>query len=197
MLTANQALTSTSSLPTKIMIRSIRQAVGFFREAPLLPWVACAGHHAHPFITKPDKEVLAMKFGYTIAYVPDVPGSLKFFEVAFGLPTRFLLESGDYGELETGATTLAFASHELGENLAGGHVRASDSSWSRPMCRPLTSGPWRLGRMSWRRHRQGPGARWCPICAVLTGCWWSSARRWARSDGIGHIGLPGNSQACS
>ena len=70
-----------------------------------------------------------MKFGYTIAYVPDVPGSLKFFEVAFGLPTRFLHESGDYGELETGATTLAFASHELGEmNLAGGHVRASDSS---------------------------------------------------------------------
>ncbi|MND28980.1 Glyoxalase-like domain protein [compost metagenome] len=75
-----------------------------------------------------DKEELAVKFGYTIAYVPNVQDSLDFFGKAFGLPTRFLHESGDYGELETGATTLAFASHELGDlNLSGGHVHASDS----------------------------------------------------------------------
>jgi catechol 2,3-dioxygenase-like lactoylglutathione lyase family enzyme len=55
-----------------------------------------------------------MKFGYTIIYVPDVTASLVFFETAFGFPRRFLHESGDYGELETGETTLAFASHELG-----------------------------------------------------------------------------------
>jgi lactoylglutathione lyase len=68
-----------------------------------------------------------MKFGYTIIYVADVPASLQFFEQAFGLKTRFLHESG-YGELDTGETTLAFASHELGaSNLLEGYV-ASDSS---------------------------------------------------------------------
>jgi lactoylglutathione lyase len=69
-----------------------------------------------------------MKFGYTIIYVPDVTASLVFFETAFGLPRRFLHESGDYGELETGATTLAFASHELGAmNLPSGFVAANTS----------------------------------------------------------------------
>lgn len=69
-----------------------------------------------------------MKFGYTIVYVPDVAQSLTFFEQAFGLPTRFLHESGTYGELETGETTLAFAAHALGDsNFPGGHVAASDS----------------------------------------------------------------------
>lgn len=70
-----------------------------------------------------------MKLGYTIVYVPDVAQSLKFFEQAFGLPTRFLHESGTYGELETGETTLAFAAHALGNsNFPGGHVAASDSA---------------------------------------------------------------------
>lgn len=45
-----------------------------------------------------------MKFGYLIIYVPDVPASLQFFSSAFGLATRFLHESGTYGELETGET---------------------------------------------------------------------------------------------
>lgn len=70
-----------------------------------------------------------MKLGYTILYVPDVASSLRFYGQAFGLGTRFLHESGTYGELETGATTLSFAAHELGDgNFPGGHVRASDSS---------------------------------------------------------------------
>lgn len=70
-----------------------------------------------------------MKLGYTIAYVADVAASLDFFERAFGLRQRFLHESGDYGELETGATTLAFASLELGEvNFEGGVLAASESA---------------------------------------------------------------------
>lgn len=70
-----------------------------------------------------------MKLGYVIAYVPSVPDSLRFFGEAFGLAQRFLHESGTYGELSTGDTTLAFASHELGEsNFPDGHIRASDSS---------------------------------------------------------------------
>ncbi len=70
-----------------------------------------------------------MKLGYTILYVPDVAASLRFFEQAFGLRTRFLHESGTYGELDTGATTLAFAAHALGDgNFPGGHVRADESA---------------------------------------------------------------------
>lgn len=69
-----------------------------------------------------------MTFAYTIIYVPDVANSLAFFEQAFGLSRRFLHESGDYGELDTGATVLAFASLELGHaNLPGGYVAASES----------------------------------------------------------------------
>ncbi|WP_028217490.1 VOC family protein [Paraburkholderia oxyphila] len=68
-----------------------------------------------------------MKSGYTIVYVSDVVASLAFFEKAFGLKARFVLESG-YGELETGQTTFAFASHELGSsNLPTGY-EAADAS---------------------------------------------------------------------
>lgn len=47
--------------------------------------------------------------GYCIIYVPDVNRALEFYERAFGVKRRFLHESGQYGELETGATALAFA----------------------------------------------------------------------------------------
>jgi catechol 2,3-dioxygenase-like lactoylglutathione lyase family enzyme len=73
-------------------------------------------------------EGIIMKFGYTIIYVPSVEASLTFYEKAFGIPRRFLHESGTYGELETGDTTLAFASHELGHaNFPAGHVAAHES----------------------------------------------------------------------
>ncbi len=69
-----------------------------------------------------------MQFGYTIIYVPDVAASLAFFEQAFGLTRRFLHESGTYGELESGATALAFAAHELGAlNFPAGYVAADTS----------------------------------------------------------------------
>lgn len=54
-----------------------------------------------------------MKFGYTILYVDDVAATLAFYGKAFGLATRYTHESGSYGELETGATALAFVSHAL------------------------------------------------------------------------------------
>ena len=69
-----------------------------------------------------------MKLGYVIAYVPDVAASLRFFEEAFGFNRRFLHESGTYGELVSGETTLSFAAHELGDgNFPGGHVHADTS----------------------------------------------------------------------
>jgi lactoylglutathione lyase len=54
-----------------------------------------------------------VRFGYTILYVKDVATSVEFYERAFGLARRFVHESGQYAELETGATALAFAAHEL------------------------------------------------------------------------------------
>lgn len=69
-----------------------------------------------------------MRFGYTLIYVPDVSASLAFFEKAFGFTKRFLHESGDYGELNTGETTLAFASHAFGAtHFPSGYVEASAS----------------------------------------------------------------------
>ncbi|MBS0354662.1 MAG: VOC family protein [Proteobacteria bacterium] len=69
-----------------------------------------------------------MKLGYTIIYVPDVAASIAFFEKAFGLARRFVHESGTYGELDTGETTLAFAALELGHtHFPAGFVAASES----------------------------------------------------------------------
>lgn len=69
-----------------------------------------------------------MKFGYIIIYVSDVASSLTFFEKAFGFSQKFIHPSGDYGELDTGATTLAFAAHTLGElNLPDGYIAADRS----------------------------------------------------------------------
>ena len=50
---------------------------------------------------------------------------MRFFTTAFGLEQRFVTPENDYGEVETGATTLAFVSIELARaNLddAGGFV---------------------------------------------------------------------------
>ncbi len=67
-----------------------------------------------------------MKFAYTIVYVNSVPDTLNFYLRAFGFDTRYLHESGEYGELETGATVLAFASHAMGEMNLGGRYQKTD-----------------------------------------------------------------------
>jgi uncharacterized glyoxalase superfamily protein PhnB len=54
-----------------------------------------------------------MKLKYTILYVNDVAHSLSFYEQAFGLKRGMLHEAGDYGELITGDTKLAFSSLKL------------------------------------------------------------------------------------
>ena len=54
-----------------------------------------------------------MRLGYIIVYVPDVSAAVEFYEEAFGLSRRFIHESGQYAEMETGATVLAFASEGL------------------------------------------------------------------------------------
>jgi uncharacterized glyoxalase superfamily protein PhnB len=70
-----------------------------------------------------------MKLGYTIIYVADVSATLAFYERAFGLKVRFVDESNQYGELETGSTALAFASEACAESNG---VVFSRNSRSRP-----------------------------------------------------------------
>jgi lactoylglutathione lyase len=58
-----------------------------------------------------------MIFKYTILYVQHVAATLKFYDDAFGFKAGFLHESGDYGELVTGDTKIAFSSRELMRSL--------------------------------------------------------------------------------
>jgi lactoylglutathione lyase len=67
-----------------------------------------------------------LKVGYTIVYVSSVTETLAFYKKAFGFETRFLHESGQYGELETGETVLAFASHAMGEMNLDGQYQKTD-----------------------------------------------------------------------
>ena len=66
-----------------------------------------------------EREVHAVKLGYVIAYVADVDATIEWWERAFGLGRRFVAEDGSYGELDTGATTLSFASHEMAKANLG------------------------------------------------------------------------------
>ena len=69
-----------------------------------------------------------MQFAYTILYVPDVTRSIAFYEQAFGLNRKFITPDNSYGELNTGATTLSFASTELARtNLKDGFVESSNA----------------------------------------------------------------------
>jgi lactoylglutathione lyase len=104
-----------------------------------------------------------MLYRYTILYVASVPETLAFYEAAFGFPTLFLHEGGDYGELATGDTKLAFSSHELmaqigkavateppakpsyelafeTEDLPAALARATDAGAA--LVQPITQMPW-------------------------------------------------------
>jgi len=67
-----------------------------------------------------------VRFKYTILYVRDVGRSVDFYERAFGLERRFVHESGQYAEMETGATALAFLSNELAAGNFPGDFRRND-----------------------------------------------------------------------
>ncbi|BAM04721.1 VOC family protein [Phycisphaera mikurensis] len=69
-----------------------------------------------------------MRFSHTIVYVERVQDSLAFWQRAFGVRPGFVHESGDYGELDTGTTKLAFASHRLAATLFDGSYRETDAA---------------------------------------------------------------------
>ena len=54
-----------------------------------------------------------MKLGYIIIYVKDLKATVAFYKKAFGIKCKFIHPKNDYAEMETGATSLAFASEVL------------------------------------------------------------------------------------
>jgi lactoylglutathione lyase len=71
-----------------------------------------------------------MKLGYVIIYVPDVLATVDFYERAFGLKRRFVHESQQYAEMETGATALAFVDETFVQESV------SDFARNRPIAQP-------------------------------------------------------------
>lgn len=69
-----------------------------------------------------------MKFKYTILYVENVTATIEFFENAFGFQRTMIHEGGDYGELNTGETTLSFSAISLMKDLGKSPARADASS---------------------------------------------------------------------
>lgn len=54
-----------------------------------------------------------MKLNYIIFYVSDAMETYRFYEKAFGIKTKFVHESEQYVEMETGATVLGFANNDF------------------------------------------------------------------------------------
>lgn len=70
--------------------------------------------------------MMNINYKYTILYVSDVDRALTFYERAFGFERKMLTPEGDYGELTTGDTTIAFADHTLGaSNFPDGFERSA------------------------------------------------------------------------
>lgn len=67
-----------------------------------------------------------MRFGYAIAYVDDVLATLDFYERAFGLRRGYVADNQNYGELDTGATRIAFVSDAQARTLIAGGYRRND-----------------------------------------------------------------------
>ncbi len=82
-------------------------------------------------IVEPDIIYYMIKYGYTILYVDNVEEAITFYIKAFGFTQKLLTPEKDYAELETGDTTLAFASHSVAE-YNGVAITKSDPSSSSP-----------------------------------------------------------------
>src|SRR5215212_6143061 len=91
-------------------------------------FVYCLFRFTQPISKEKIMSTPTLSLGYVILYVKDVSAALSFYEEAFGLSRRFFHDDNGkaYGELETGAARLAFASFELAkEHLKQEIVAAS------------------------------------------------------------------------
>ena len=58
-----------------------------------------------------------MKLGFSILYVESVPETIAFYERAFGLEAGMVTPTGEYGEMNTGQTKLAFSANSFARTL--------------------------------------------------------------------------------
>ncbi len=70
-------------------------------------------------------------YSYTILYVDNVEETIDFYIKAFGFTQKLITPEKDYAELETGGTTLAFASYSVAE-YNGISIAKSDKSTTPP-----------------------------------------------------------------
>lgn len=63
-----------------------------------------------------------MKLGYVIFYVDDIEATVVFYEKAFGLQ-RKMLHAGEYAEMDTGATKLAFVPRTAAKTVVGTSIQ--------------------------------------------------------------------------
>jgi lactoylglutathione lyase len=69
---------------------------------------------------------IEMTLGWVIVYVEDPAAAAAFYEGTFGLKNEFVVP-GEYAQMDTGATKLAFASYALGRQNFDGGVREAAS----------------------------------------------------------------------
>jgi uncharacterized glyoxalase superfamily protein PhnB len=69
-----------------------------------------------------------MKLGWVLVYVKDVARAVDFYERAFGLKRRFVHDSGQYAEMETGESTLGFVAEDLARSNLPAGIRPLDPS---------------------------------------------------------------------
>lgn len=69
-----------------------------------------------------------VKFGNTVIYVEDVEKALDFYKNTFGFDCKFITDEKNFAEMNTGSTSLSFASHKLAEgNFEKNYVSVTDS----------------------------------------------------------------------
>lgn len=70
---------------------------------------------------------MTASLGYIVIWVPDVLATVAFYEAAFGLERRSIRSFGSttWAEMETGPTTLAFASQSEADHLFADGYRAN------------------------------------------------------------------------
>ena len=73
-----------------------------------------------------------MKLGYTILFVESVPDTVAFYEAAFGLELGMVMPTGEYGEMNTGQTKLAFAANSFVKTLSGVAFEAAGPTKAAP-----------------------------------------------------------------
>ena len=73
-----------------------------------------------------------MKLGYSILYVESVPETISFYERAFGLERGMVVPTGEYGEMKTGDTKLAFSANSFAATLTDVHFEPASFAKAAP-----------------------------------------------------------------